>query len=224
MSLYETLGCPPEASAAELRRAYRHALRAAHPDLGGNTARLLEVRDAWAVLGDENRRRTYDRQMSMSAPSNASPRQADPPPAATAMPPAQRAPVREVPPRRGRGLSERLKTPSWATAAVSLVAALTGGFVVWILTSVGPLTATAAALYLASLVVVLIVRATGLSRAQWAYTVLMRSALILASLCGLLAVVALSGNNSILVPIIWSSAVLGFTVAVWSLDRRLTAD
>ncbi|HTR32744.1 MAG TPA: J domain-containing protein [Gaiellaceae bacterium] len=34
-SLYRTLGVPPSASAAEVRRAYRSAVRRLHPDAAG---------------------------------------------------------------------------------------------------------------------------------------------------------------------------------------------
>jgi len=59
-TLYEVLGAAPGASSEELKRAYRRAVRAAHPDTGGSTVAFQTVQDAWAVLGDPVRRKAYD--------------------------------------------------------------------------------------------------------------------------------------------------------------------
>lgn len=69
MTHYEVLGVPPTADAATVRRAYLHLARANHPDfhtgdeIGRRRAerRMQEVNAAWAVLGDEDARRDYDR-------------------------------------------------------------------------------------------------------------------------------------------------------------------
>jgi hypothetical protein len=58
---YDVLGTPHTSSAAELRQAYRRALRTSHPDVGGSAERFRLVQDAWAVLGDAARRAEYDR-------------------------------------------------------------------------------------------------------------------------------------------------------------------
>lgn len=56
--LYERLGAEPNAPADELRKAYFRALRVhtAEDDPTGHQA----VREAWEILGDEERRRRYD--------------------------------------------------------------------------------------------------------------------------------------------------------------------
>lgn len=57
---YEALGASVSDSAEELKRAYRRAVRAAHPDTGGSSEAFQRVQDAWAVLGDPERRRAFD--------------------------------------------------------------------------------------------------------------------------------------------------------------------
>jgi hypothetical protein len=59
-SLYDVLGVPPTATRDQIRRAYLRIARHAHPDTGGSDARMQAVNEAWAVLGDEIRRREYD--------------------------------------------------------------------------------------------------------------------------------------------------------------------
>ena len=61
-SPYEVLGVAPDADAAELRRAYLALARRHHPDVdGGDPLAMQAVNDAWATLGDPERRRRYDR-------------------------------------------------------------------------------------------------------------------------------------------------------------------
>ena len=57
---YEVLGVPRDATAEEVRRAYRRAARAAHPDVGGDPAAFRAVTRAWDLLGDAEARRRYD--------------------------------------------------------------------------------------------------------------------------------------------------------------------
>lgn len=59
---YRVLGAARDASAHDLREAYRRAARAAHPDRHGaaSSERMAEVNEAWRVLGDPVRRRNYD--------------------------------------------------------------------------------------------------------------------------------------------------------------------
>ena len=70
MNHYEVLGVPMGADPAEIRRAYLLLARRHHPDLHAgdppreqaeSRRRMLEVNAAWAVLGDAERRRGYDR-------------------------------------------------------------------------------------------------------------------------------------------------------------------
>lgn len=69
MGHYEVLGVPPGATAAELRRAYLELARRHHPDLdGGSAEQMRAVNEAWATLGDADRRRRYDE--SLRPPSS----------------------------------------------------------------------------------------------------------------------------------------------------------
>jgi len=51
-SPYQTLGIPPSATAAEVRRAYRSAVRRLHPDVagGGSVVALGSVVQAYRTL------------------------------------------------------------------------------------------------------------------------------------------------------------------------------
>ena len=44
---HHVLGVPENASEAEIRRAYHRAAKNAHPDKGGDTARMAQVNEAW---------------------------------------------------------------------------------------------------------------------------------------------------------------------------------
>lgn len=64
------LGVTPDASMAEIKKAYLAAARQAHPDFHNQSdaarlaaeERMREVNAAWAVLGDVDERSFYDRQ------------------------------------------------------------------------------------------------------------------------------------------------------------------
>jgi molecular chaperone DnaJ len=61
---YEILGVPREASAAEIKRAFRTLARELHPDVSsapGTEQRFREAAEAFEVLSDPGRRATYDR-------------------------------------------------------------------------------------------------------------------------------------------------------------------
>ena len=60
LGFYGVLGVPASADAAQLKHAYRHRLRLAHPDTGGSEAEFRRVQEAWAVLGRPDRRADYD--------------------------------------------------------------------------------------------------------------------------------------------------------------------
>jgi len=71
---YELLGVRPDASAAEIRQAYRIAARANHPDTNGDRSAtaMAAINEAWSVLGNSARRRDYDLSLpSLSAVSAA---------------------------------------------------------------------------------------------------------------------------------------------------------
>ena len=62
MTHYERLGIGIDASPAEVREAFRRAVRALHPDRhgAGTTADMASVNRAWWVLSDPARRAAYD--------------------------------------------------------------------------------------------------------------------------------------------------------------------
>lgn len=61
---YKTLNVPKGASDAEIKRAYRRLARQYHPDVTGDddrsTERFKEITEAYEVLSDPKRRRSYD--------------------------------------------------------------------------------------------------------------------------------------------------------------------
>lgn len=63
MMYYRTLGVAADASATELRRAYRQRAAATHPDRTGSDdyADFLSVQTAYETLSDPVRRAAYDR-------------------------------------------------------------------------------------------------------------------------------------------------------------------
>jgi tetratricopeptide (TPR) repeat protein len=104
---YELLGVPPTATAAEIRAAYRQLALRWHPDRNGGDAAAEEqfkrLNDAYQVLGDPQRRASYDLSRWYAAQSLTPPEpprpareRRGPPPGYTPPPPAPayRAPTR----------------------------------------------------------------------------------------------------------------------------------
>lgn len=60
MSHYQTLGVDKTATQSEIKKAYRKLSMQHHPDKGGDTKRFQEIADAYAVVGDEQKRQQYD--------------------------------------------------------------------------------------------------------------------------------------------------------------------
>ena len=62
---YEVLGVSKEASAADIKSAFRRLAKQYHPDLNKDdpsaTEKFKEVQEAYEVLGDETKRSQYDR-------------------------------------------------------------------------------------------------------------------------------------------------------------------
>lgn len=62
---YAILGIPPEASQAQIKRAYRKVVRQIHPDVNPDpdAQELIKaVNEAYAILGNDAQRRAYDEQ------------------------------------------------------------------------------------------------------------------------------------------------------------------
>lgn len=92
-SLYEVLRVAPSASAEQIRHAYRAAARRTHPDAGGQPAAFAQVRIAYDILADPDRRRRYDLRLATGprAPTPG-PRSPRPRPGAPGTPAAPGAP------------------------------------------------------------------------------------------------------------------------------------
>lgn len=63
---YEVLNLTRDAGQDEVKKAFRKAALKHHPDKGGDTETFKEVNAAWETLGDEEKRRNYDRSLSRS--------------------------------------------------------------------------------------------------------------------------------------------------------------
>jgi DnaJ-class molecular chaperone len=63
--LYKTLGVAEGADKATIKKAYRKLAKDLHPDVTGDdkkkTERFKEINEAYAVIGDEQKRKEYDR-------------------------------------------------------------------------------------------------------------------------------------------------------------------
>lgn len=60
MTHYETLGVARDATAAQIKAAFRKLASLHHPDRGGDKEKSAEVNDAYACLSDNERRARYD--------------------------------------------------------------------------------------------------------------------------------------------------------------------
>lgn len=59
--LYEVLGVEKNASASEIKKAFRKKAMMHHPDKGGDEAKFKEVNKAYEILGDQEKRDLYDK-------------------------------------------------------------------------------------------------------------------------------------------------------------------
>lgn len=70
-SHYETLGLPANATAQQIKAAYRRAARATHPDHGGDPSAFRQVTLAYEVLSNPQSRARYDRSYGTAPVPNA---------------------------------------------------------------------------------------------------------------------------------------------------------
>jgi molecular chaperone DnaJ len=71
---YETLDVHPEASQAEIKQAYRRLAKIFHPDSNQGVAnhdRIAGINAAYEILGDPQRRQSYDRRLNRRHPLEA---------------------------------------------------------------------------------------------------------------------------------------------------------
>src|SRR5256885_15664981 len=82
--LYKILGVAEDAPAEAIKKAYRKLAKENHPDATGGdkrkTERLKEINEAYAVLGDESKRREYDRLRHAPVGADGMPQGFDPDP------------------------------------------------------------------------------------------------------------------------------------------------
>jgi len=57
---YATLGVPRTATADDIKQAFRRLASQTHPDKGGDTQKFQAIQEAYATLGDEQKRVEYD--------------------------------------------------------------------------------------------------------------------------------------------------------------------
>ena len=57
---YKTLGVARNATADEIKKAFRKLARKHHPDTGGDEAKFKELNEAYEVLSDDKKRKLYD--------------------------------------------------------------------------------------------------------------------------------------------------------------------
>jgi curved DNA-binding protein CbpA len=67
---YEILGVSHDASAAQIKRAFREKVKIYHPDKtpGVEGTRFRSIMEAWRVLSDPKKRREYDREIVQARP------------------------------------------------------------------------------------------------------------------------------------------------------------
>ena len=130
---YAVLGVSRTASRDEIARAYRAAVKRAHPDTGARTspAQMARLTEAWRILGDPARRARHDRERASAVGGTRSFR--EPPPwTAPVIRPQSVRPVRPDIPR------SRLDS-GWVTAGVVLaISGVVGTLLVLVLLFAGP--------------------------------------------------------------------------------------
>lgn len=57
---YEILGITKDATARQIKKAYRKLSKECHPDVGGDCERFEKIQNAYGILSDPERRKRYD--------------------------------------------------------------------------------------------------------------------------------------------------------------------
>lgn len=57
---YDILGVDKKATTDDIKKAFRKLAQKHHPDKGGDESKFKEITEAYAILGDEKKRREYD--------------------------------------------------------------------------------------------------------------------------------------------------------------------
>ena len=52
---------PKYATQEEIKRKFNHLVRVHHPDVGGDTDLFIKIKEAFATLGDEEKRTQYNK-------------------------------------------------------------------------------------------------------------------------------------------------------------------
>jgi len=60
MSHYDTLGVNKDSTTSEIKKAYRKLASKHHPDKGGDTAKFQEIKEAYDILSNSEKRAQYD--------------------------------------------------------------------------------------------------------------------------------------------------------------------
>ena len=83
---YAVLGIPRTATPDEIKHAYRHEAKLAHPDAGGSAVAMERINAAYAILSDPASRHEYD--LSRQRPLEAAPTGTAPSPGGRPAPPS----------------------------------------------------------------------------------------------------------------------------------------
>ena len=70
---YDTLGVKKDASADDIKRAFRKLARKYHPDAGGDEEKFKQVNEAYEVLSDSEKRKQYDQYGQYFGPNGPGP-------------------------------------------------------------------------------------------------------------------------------------------------------
>lgn len=76
---YEILQVHRKAEPEVIRAAYRALAQKYHPDFGGEPSRMVAITEAWATLGNAERRAAYDAQVARTHTRRATDRKSAPP-------------------------------------------------------------------------------------------------------------------------------------------------